>query len=68
MKFSDRCVPWKIASGAENLVLQALQFQHQNGGLSVLPSIGKQRIVGWVGDDSHVVFDQKCPCPYPESD
>jgi hypothetical protein len=26
MQFSDRCVPWKIASGAENLVLQALQL------------------------------------------
>jgi hypothetical protein len=27
MQFSDRCAPWKIASGAENLILQALQFQ-----------------------------------------
>jgi hypothetical protein len=23
---ADRCAPWKISSGAENLVLQALQF------------------------------------------
>jgi hypothetical protein len=27
MQFSDQCAPWKIANGAENLVLQALQFQ-----------------------------------------
>jgi hypothetical protein len=27
MQFPDQCVPWKIASGAENLVLLALQFQ-----------------------------------------
>jgi hypothetical protein len=27
MQFSDWCAPWKIASGVENLVLQALQFQ-----------------------------------------
>jgi hypothetical protein len=26
MQFADRRVPWKIANGAENLVLQALQF------------------------------------------
>jgi hypothetical protein len=27
MQFSDLCELWKIASGAWNLVLQALQFQ-----------------------------------------
>jgi hypothetical protein len=27
MQFADRRVPWKIANSAENLVLQALQFQ-----------------------------------------
>jgi hypothetical protein len=27
MKFVDWYAPWKVASGAENLVLQALQFQ-----------------------------------------
>jgi hypothetical protein len=27
MQFADRRVPWKIVNGAENLVLQALQFQ-----------------------------------------
>jgi hypothetical protein len=26
MQFSDWCAPWKVANGAENLVLQALQF------------------------------------------
>jgi hypothetical protein len=26
VKLSKRCAPWKIANGAENLVLQALQF------------------------------------------
>jgi hypothetical protein len=30
MQFSDPCVPWKIANGAENLVLQALQFQQMD--------------------------------------
>jgi hypothetical protein len=27
VKIADRCAPWKIANGAENPVLQALQFQ-----------------------------------------
>jgi hypothetical protein len=27
MQFADWRVPWKIANGAENRVLQALQFQ-----------------------------------------
>jgi hypothetical protein len=27
VQIADRCVPWKISNGAENLVLQALQFQ-----------------------------------------
>jgi hypothetical protein len=27
MQIADQCAPWKIASGAENLVLQVLQFQ-----------------------------------------
>jgi ribosomal protein S19E (S16A) len=27
MEFSDLCAPWKIVNGAENLVLQALQFE-----------------------------------------
>jgi hypothetical protein len=27
VQLADRCAPWKITSGAENLVLQALQFQ-----------------------------------------
>jgi hypothetical protein len=27
MQFSDWCAPWKVANGAEKLVLQALQFQ-----------------------------------------
>jgi hypothetical protein len=27
MKFSDRCALWKIADGAKNVTLQALQFQ-----------------------------------------
>jgi hypothetical protein len=27
MQFSDWCAPWKVANGAENLVLQVLQFQ-----------------------------------------
>jgi hypothetical protein len=26
MKIVDRCAPWKISNGAENRVLQALQF------------------------------------------
>jgi hypothetical protein len=26
MKFADQRVPWEIANGAENFVLQALQF------------------------------------------
>jgi hypothetical protein len=26
MQFADRCAPWKIANGAENLDLQVLQF------------------------------------------
>jgi hypothetical protein len=26
VKIADQCTPWKIASGAESLVLQALQF------------------------------------------
>jgi hypothetical protein len=30
----------------------------QNGGLLFLSSIGKQRKVGWVGDNSHVVMQQ----------
>jgi hypothetical protein len=25
MQFADRCTPWKVTNGAENLVLQALQ-------------------------------------------
>jgi hypothetical protein len=28
MHIADRCAPWKRANGAENLVLQALQFQY----------------------------------------
>jgi hypothetical protein len=31
----------------------------QNGGLSNLSSAGETGKVGWVGDDSHVVFGQK---------
>jgi hypothetical protein len=27
MQIMDRCAPWKLDNGAENLVLQALQFQ-----------------------------------------
>jgi hypothetical protein len=27
MQFADLCAPWKMSNGAENLVLQALQFQ-----------------------------------------
>jgi hypothetical protein len=27
MQFSDRCGPWKVSNGAENLILQAVQFQ-----------------------------------------
>jgi hypothetical protein len=27
MHIANRCAPWKIANGAENPVLQALQFQ-----------------------------------------
>jgi hypothetical protein len=27
MQFAFWCAPWKVASDAENLVLQALQFQ-----------------------------------------
>jgi hypothetical protein len=30
MQFSDRCAPWKIASGVENLVLQELQVQRMD--------------------------------------
>jgi hypothetical protein len=26
VQFANRCTPWKIANGAENLVLQALQY------------------------------------------
>jgi hypothetical protein len=26
MKIANRCAPWKISSGAENIVLHALQF------------------------------------------
>jgi hypothetical protein len=26
VQIANRCAPWKIANGAENLVLQALQF------------------------------------------
>jgi hypothetical protein len=26
VQITDRCAPWKISSGAENLVLQALQL------------------------------------------
>jgi hypothetical protein len=33
----------------------------QNGGLTVLSSWGGNRKVGWVGEDSHVVFGQKLP-------
>jgi hypothetical protein len=33
----------------------------QNGGLSVSSSNGEKKEVGWVGDDSHVVFGQKNP-------
>jgi hypothetical protein len=40
----------------------------QNTGLSVLPSIGEKRKVGWMGDDSHVVFDQTFPCEKKEID
>jgi hypothetical protein len=27
MQFANRCAPWKLTTGAENLVLQALQFK-----------------------------------------
>jgi hypothetical protein len=33
----------------------------QNGGLPVLSSIGGNRKIGWVGDNSHVVCSQKFP-------
>jgi hypothetical protein len=28
MQFVDQCAPWNIANGAENLVLQVLQFHY----------------------------------------
>jgi hypothetical protein len=28
MQIANRCAPWKISNGAENFVLQALQFQY----------------------------------------
>jgi hypothetical protein len=28
VKISNRCAPWKMSSGAEKFVLQALQFQN----------------------------------------
>jgi hypothetical protein len=27
VQLANRCAPWKVANGSENLVLQALQFQ-----------------------------------------
>jgi hypothetical protein len=41
MQFADRRVPWKIANGAENLVLQALQFT--DGYLSQIPRRDKHK-------------------------
>jgi hypothetical protein len=32
-----------------------------NGGLQFYLQSGKERKVGWVGDDSHLVFSQKFP-------
>jgi hypothetical protein len=44
-QFSDQCAPWTLANGAENLVLQALQFQQMGislkfpGGRSILSAL-----------------------------
>jgi hypothetical protein len=41
VQIANRCAPWKIFSGAENCILQALQFQQMvvcrelSGGASV---------------------------------
>jgi hypothetical protein len=38
MQFSDRCAPWKVAIGAENLVLQA-NASHQTVCLHIFPNL-----------------------------
>jgi hypothetical protein len=39
MQIADQCAAWKIANGAENLLLQALQFQ--NMGVAANSQVGQ---------------------------
>jgi hypothetical protein len=48
-------------SSAPHEILPRSPQLSQNGGLSVLSSIGEKRKVGWVGDDSHVIFGEILP-------
>jgi hypothetical protein len=51
MQFSDWCEPWKIANGAESLVLQALQFQQ----MGICRKFAGGRSISHYGSDEYFV-------------